>query len=119
MQQTITTTQNIERLRKFHRQVARATDEEEISALLAQCFPPQDLDPTIRAVAIQSEAKGVREAILDFVNACFSSQVASHVKQATMHTQDVEQLKRFFRQLIRVHDEEEIYASLTQCFSTD
>jgi hypothetical protein len=115
VQQTITTTQDIEQLRKFHRQVARVSDEQEVSALLAQCFPPQD---SIRAIAVQNEAKGLREAILEFVNARFSPHVITEVQQTIEPIQDVEQLKMFFRQLVRVHDEEEVYASLAQCFWT-
>jgi hypothetical protein len=65
VQQTIATTQDIERLKKFHHQVARTADEEEVSALLTQCFPPQQqIDPQLKenpdvmAIAAESEAKG-------------------------------------------------------------
>ncbi len=125
MQQTIAPTQNIEQLRKFHRQIARLSDEQEVPALLAQCFSLQDQidplireNPTIRAIAAQSEAKGLREAILDLISDRFPALVVSQVQQTIAPTQDIEQLKRFFRQLIRVSDEEEVYASLAQCFST-
>ena len=75
---------------------------------------------TAKAEALaEGEAKGLQEAILDLVGARFSSQVVAHVQQAIAPSQNVEQLKRFFRQLIRVSDEEEVYASLAQCFSTD
>ena len=126
VQQAIASSQDIEQLKKAHHQIALVSDEQEASALLAQCFPRQDQidplireNPTIRAIAVQSEAKGLREAILDLVSARFSSQVVAQVQQTIAPTQDIEQLKRFFRQLIRVSDEEEVYASLARCFSTD
>jgi len=126
VQQTIAPSQDIEQLKKLHHQIALVSDEQEVSALLTQCFPQQDQidplisdDPTIRAVAVQSEAKGLREAILDLISARFSSQVVAHVQQTITLRQDIEQLKRFFRQLLQVSDEEGVYASLAQCFSTD
>ena len=126
VQQTITTTQDIERLRQFHRQVARAVDEEEVSALLAQCFPPQQQsnpqDPAVMAIAAESEAKGelkgLREAILSLVSERFPTWVVSQVQQTIALAQDAEQLKTFLRQLVRVSDEEEVYTALAQCFPT-
>jgi len=80
-------------------------------------------NPTIRAIVAEevaeAEARGLREAILDLVSARFSSQVVAHVQQTIAPRQDIEQLKRFFRQLLQVSDEEGVYASLAQCFSTD
>jgi hypothetical protein len=39
VQQTIALAQDAEQLKKFLRQLARASDEEEIYAALAKCFP--------------------------------------------------------------------------------
>ena len=125
VQQTITPTQDIEQLKKFHRQLVRVSDEQEVPVLLAQCFPHQDEidaliteDPTIRAIVAEGEAKILRETILDLVSDRFPAMVVSQVQQTITSTQDVEQMKKFIRQLARVSSEHEIPTLLARCFPT-
>jgi ribosomal protein L29 len=111
VQQTITATQNIEQLRKFLRHVARTSDEQEVAALLAQYFPPQQQP-------VNSRVDTLREAIVDLVNDRFPARVVFRVQHAIGPIQDVELLKKFHRQVARVADEEELSALLDQCFPT-
>ncbi|HWS82642.1 MAG TPA: hypothetical protein VN207_00115 [Ktedonobacteraceae bacterium] len=124
IQQTITSSQDVEQLQKFLCQVAQMSDEQEVSALLTQCFPYQDEidpliteNPTIRAMVAEGEAKGIRNSILDFVSVRFSS-VAAQVQQTIAPIQDAQLLRKFNRQLVRVSDEQEVYALLAQHFPT-
>ncbi len=117
VQQTIAPSQDIEQLKKFHRQLARISDEQEIPALLAQCFPLQyQIDPLIRenptiiAIAAESEAKGeakgLREAILNVLHVRFAAlATAPQVQQAIAHIQDIEKLKELQRDLLLAPDE--------------
>jgi hypothetical protein len=114
VQRTIAPTQNAEQLKKFYRQLLRASDEEEVAALLAQCFPPQN-ETKLR---LEGEAQGLQEAISAVVSAHFSPEVVAQVQRTIAPIQDVEQLKKFLRQLVRASDEEEVYISLAQCFPT-
>lgn len=123
IQQTITSSQNIEQLQNFLGKAAQASDEQEVLSLLAGCFPHQDEisplvteNPTIRAIATESEAKGVRDSILDVASAHFSSQVVTQVQHTITPIQDIQQLRKFLRQLTRASNEQEVYALLTECF---
>ncbi len=129
IRQIITSSQDTEQLQNFLCQAVQASDEKEVLALLAKCFPHQDEmnppvteDPTIRAIVAESEAKGeikgLREAILDAVSANFSSQVVTQVQQTIAPIQDPQLLRKFNRQLARVSDEQEVYTLLFQCFPT-
>jgi len=114
VQQTITPAQDAEQLRKFNRQLARVSDEQEVRALLAQCFPLQDE----MKVRLEGKVKVLQETILDLISDRFPSPVVSQAQQTIAPIQDTEQLKKFIRQLARVSDEQEVYALLTQCFPT-
>ena len=105
VQQTIAPAQDTERLKKFLRQLARVSDEQEVQALLTQSFP------------LEGEVKGIQEAILDVASARFSSQIVAQVQQTIAPVQDVQELRRFLRQLARMSDEQEVSALLTQSFS--
>ena len=109
VQQTIAPSQNIEQLKKLHRQIARAADEEEIYALLTQYFPVQDEE-------MKGEIKGIQVSILDIAGARFSSQVQAQVQQAIAPIEDMELLRKFLRQLACLSDEQEVSALLEQCF---
>jgi len=104
VQQTIAPAQDVQELRKFLRQVARASDEQEVQALLTQCFP------------LEGEIKGIQEAIFDVVSVRFSSQTVAQVQQTIAPVQDVQELRKFLRQLARASDEQEVSALLTQWF---
>jgi len=106
VQQAIALSQDTEQLRKFHRQLVRLSDEQEVLALLAQYFP------------LPGEIKGMQEMILDIVSDRFSPQVVAHVQQAIAPRQDAQLLKRFLRQLVQLSDEQEVSALLTLCFPT-
>ena len=67
---------------------------------------------------LEGEVQGLQEAISAVVSAHFSPQVVAQVQQTIAPIQDVEQLKKFLRQLVRASDEEEVYTSLAQCFPT-
>ena len=112
VEQTIAPTQDVEQLKKFHHQLVRVSDEQEVPALLAQCFP---LDGETKS---RIECECIQDSILDVVSARFSSQVATRVQHTIAPVQDIQQLRKFLRQLARMSDEEEVYASLAQCFPT-
>jgi hypothetical protein len=112
IQQTITSSQNIEQLKKFHRQIVRISDEQEVLALLAQCFPS---DGEARS---RSEYEYIQDLILDVVSDRFSSQVAAHVQKNIAPIQDAQLLRKFNRQLARASNEQEVYALLAECFPT-
>ena len=129
VQQTVAPIQDIQLLSKFNRQLVRVSNEQEVTALLAECFPHQDKidpliteDPAIRTLLIKSsiegETKGVRDSILAVVSARFSPQAVTQVQQALTPVQDAQQLKKFLRQLVRVSNEQEISALLAQHFPT-
>ena len=105
VQQTIASIEDVQQLRKFLRQLAGVLDEQEVKALLTQCF-----------AEVKGKAEGLQEAILDIVSDRFSSQIAAQVQQTIAPVQDVQQLRKFHRQLAGVSDEEEVPALLTQCF---
>ncbi|HEY4033805.1 MAG TPA: hypothetical protein VGL94_07580 [Ktedonobacteraceae bacterium] len=105
VQQTIASVQDVQQLRKFHRQLARVLDEQEAQALLTQCF-----------AEVKGKTEGLQEAILDIVSDRFSPQIVDQVQQIIDPVQDVQQLRKFHRQLAGVSDEEELPALLTQCF---
>ena len=121
VQQTIAPSQDIEQLKRFHRQLARVSDEQEVPALLAQCFPLQHQidplireNPRIRAIAaeseakgrIEGEAKGLREAILNILHVRFVAlAITTQAQQAMAHIQDIEKLKELQRDLLLAPDE--------------
>ncbi len=74
------------------------------------------------AIVAEGEAKGkaegLREAILDLISDRFPALVVTQVQQTIAPIQNIEQLKKFLRQLVRASDEEEVYISLAQCFPT-
>ncbi len=106
VQQAIAASQDTEQLRKFLRQLVRLSDEQEVSALIAQCFP------------LPGETKGLQDAILDIVSDRFSPQVVAQVQQAITPSQDAQLLRTFLRQLVQLSNEQEVSALLTQCFPT-
>ncbi len=109
VQQAITPSQDIEQLKKLHRQIARVADEEEVHALLSQYFPAQDEETKVRIESLQ-------EAILDIAGARFSAQVQAQIQQAIAPIQDVAQLRKFHLQLACLADEQGVSALLEQCF---
>ena len=100
----ITMSQNMEKLKKFHRQLFGMSDEQEVLALLSECFP------------LPGEIQGLQEAILDVVSDRFSPQVVAQVQQAIAPSEDVQLLRKFNRQLVRLSDEQEVSALLAQFF---
>jgi predicted transposase YdaD len=104
IQQAIAPSQNIEQLKKFLRQLVRLSDEQEVSALLAQYFP------------LPGEIKGIQDAILDIASDRFSPEVVAHVQQTIAPSQDIQLLRKFHRQLVRLPDEQDVSALLSQCF---
>ena len=104
IQQTVTASRNIEKLRKFHRQIARLSDDQEALALLTECFP------------LPGEIKATQKMILDVVNDYFSPQVVEQVQQAIASSEDVPLLGKFLRQVVRLSDEQEVLALLAQFF---
>jgi len=104
VQQAIAPSHNIEKLRKFLRRLFRLSDEQEVLALLAECFP------------FPGEVKGLQEAILDVVSDNFSPQVVAQVQQAIAPSEDVQLLRKFHRQVVRLSDEQEVSALLAECF---
>ena len=62
------------------------------------------------------ELRGLQEAILDIVGDRFSSQVVAQVQQAIAPCEDVQQLRTFLRQVVRLSDEQEVPALLAQFF---
>jgi hypothetical protein len=104
VQQAITFSNNIEKLRKFHRQIFRLSNDQEALALLTQYFPSP------------GEIQGLQEAILDIVGDRFSPQVVAQVQQAIDPCEDVQQLRTFLRQVVRLSDEQEVPALLAQFF---
>lgn len=119
VQQAIAATQNIGQLKKFYRQIARISDEQEALALLAQCFPSYG-----EARSHSEEARSrigyeyMQDMILDVVSDRFSSQVAAQVQQTIAPIQDAQLLRKFNRQLACVSNEQEVYALLAECFPT-
>ncbi|HWS82941.1 MAG TPA: hypothetical protein VN207_01635 [Ktedonobacteraceae bacterium] len=96
--------QNSEKLKKFHRQLFGMSDEEEILALLTECFP------------LPGEVKATQEMILDVISDRFSPQVVAQVQQAIALSEDVQLLRQFNRQVVRLSDEQEISTLLAQFF---
>ncbi|HEY4032987.1 MAG TPA: hypothetical protein VGL94_03370 [Ktedonobacteraceae bacterium] len=111
VQQTIAPSQDIEQLKKLLPQLARASDEEEVYALLTQHFP-------VQVEEIKGEIKGIRVSILDIAGARFSAQVQAQVQQAIAPIEDIEMLRKFLRQLACLSDEQEVSALLEQSFPT-
>ena len=112
VQQTIASIQDMQQLRTFLHQLALISDEEEVYALLTQYLSLQDKMKS----RIEGEIEGIQESILDIVSDRFSSQIVDQVQQSIAPVQDVQQLRKFLRQLARTSDEEEVPALLTQCF---
>jgi len=104
VQQAISASQDEEQLRKFHRRLVRLSDEQEVLDLLAECFP------------LVGETKDLQGAILDIVSDSFSSQVVAQVRRTIATSQDAQQLRRFLRKVVRLSDEQEVSALLTECF---
>jgi len=119
IQRTITFSQNIEQLKKFHRQIARVSDEQEALALLAQCFP-SDVEARSHSEEVRShsEYKYMQDMILDVVSDHFLSQVVTQVQQTIAPIQDTQLLRKFNRQLFRASNEQEVFALLAECFPT-
>ena len=104
IQQAIAPSQDIQQLKKFLRQLVQLSDEQEVSALLTECFP------------LPGEIKGMQDAILDIASDRFSPEVVAHVQQTIAPSQDVQLLRKFHRQLVRLPDEQDVSALLSQCF---
>jgi hypothetical protein len=104
VQRAIIPTQDADQLKKFLRLLARISDEQEVQALLTQCFP------------LEGEIKGLQEAIVDIVSVRFSLYLVVQVQQSIAPVQDVEQLRKFLRQLAQMSDEQEVLALLDQSF---
>ena len=104
IRQTIAASHDVEKLRKFNRQLFRLSDDQEALALLTECFP------------LPGEVKAAQEMILDVVSDCFSSSVVAQVQQAIASSEDVQQLKKFNRRVVRLSDEQEVLALLAQFF---
>jgi len=109
VQKAIAPSQNIEQLKKLHRQIARVADEEEVYTLLSQYFPVQNEETKVRIESLQ-------DAILDIAGARFSAPVQAQVQQAIAPIQDVALLRKFHLQLACLSDEQEVSALLEQCF---
>ena len=106
VQQAIGPSKNVQQLRKFLRQMFQVSNEQEVDTLLSQCFP------------LPGEIKGIQDSILAFVSDRFSPDVVEHVQQAIGSSQDIQQLKKFLRQLFRVTDGREVYTQLAEYFPT-
>jgi hypothetical protein len=69
---------------------------------------------------ILNELKGMikvgQDFILDIVEDHYSPQVIEQVKQAIAPCSNPEQLRKFFRQLARLPDDQKVLALLTECF---
>jgi predicted transposase YdaD len=104
VQQVVTASQDEEQLRKFLRRLVRLSDEQEVLDLLAECFP------------LVGETKDLQGAILDIVSDSFSSQVVAQVRRTIVANQNAQQLRRFLRKVVRLSDEQEVSALLTECF---
>jgi predicted transposase YdaD len=104
VQQVITASQDEGRLRKFLRRVVRLSDEQEVLDLLAECFP------------LVGETKELQGAILDIISDSFSSQVVAQVRRTIAACRDAQQLRRFLCKVVRLSDEQEVSALLTECF---
>ncbi len=117
VQQTIILVQDPEQLRKLLRQLAQASDEQEVCVLIRE-------DRTITATAARSEAndriKGKievqQELILELTSDGFSGTIVSQVQQTITLVRDSEQLVKFIHPLACASDEQEVYALLVQCF---
>ena len=104
IQQVITASQDVDQLRKFHRQLVQLSDEQEVAALLAECF------------LLPRETKGIQEAILDLVSERFSPKMVAQVQHAIAPSQDIQLLRKFHRQLVWLSDEQEVTILLSQWF---
>jgi hypothetical protein len=109
VQQTIASSQDIDQLKKLHRQIARASDEEEVYALLTQCFPVQD-------EKTKGEIEGIQVSIVDITHARFSPQVQAQIQQAIAPVEDMALLRKFHLQLACLADEQGVAALLDRCF---
>jgi len=104
VQQTIAPSHNIEKLKKFLRQLVRLSDEPEVLALLTESFP------------LPGEVKAAQEMILDVASVRFSPQLVALVQQAIAPSEDVQLLRKFLRQVVQLSDEQEVSALLAQFF---
>jgi predicted transposase YdaD len=104
VRQTIAASHDVEKLRKFNRQLFRLSDDQEVLSLLAECFP------------LPGEIKVAQEMILDVVNDCFSPQVVEQVQQAIASSEDVPLLRKFLRRVACLSDEQEVFTLLAQLF---
>jgi hypothetical protein len=104
VQQVIVPAHNADQLKKFLRLLARASDEQEVQALLMQCFPQE------------GKIEGLQEAILDMVSDSFSYQIVEQVRQAITPCRSAQQLRAFHRKLVRLSDEQDVLALLAECF---
>jgi len=106
VQSAIMLSQDIEKLKEFLRRLFGVSDEQAVLALLSEIFP------------LPGEIKGLQEAILDVVGDRFSPQVVAQVQQTIIAVQNVQLLRMFHRKLVRVSDEQEIFALLAEYFPT-
>ncbi len=106
-------------------------DKQKIQEVLEMQYPGFALfreDPVIGGMILEGELKGkaegkaegelegLREAILDIAGDLFSPPVVVQVQQAIAPSQDAEQLRKFLRQVVRLSEEQEVPALLTELF---
>ena len=104
VQQAIAPSQDTGQLRLFLRQLFGLLDEQEVLALVSQCFP------------LPGEIEMTQELILDIISIRFSPQVVAQVQQAIAPSRDMQQLKMFNQQQLLLRDEREVLALLPQLF---
>jgi hypothetical protein len=113
VQQTIAPSHNTELLKKLHHQLARTSDEQEVSALLTKFLAIRDEE--IKQEMRMNEIQAIHEAILGVANR-FPLRFYNQIQDAIAPIEDVAQLKEFLRQLAYITDKQEVPALLAQCF---
>jgi hypothetical protein len=107
VQQAVVPVQNTDQLKNFLRRVTQVSSEEEVRALLAECFPQSEP---------KSWIEGIRDSILEIVGARFTPQLAATVQQTIAPVQNAAQLKKFLHYLVQASTEREVRIMLTFCF---
>jgi hypothetical protein len=113
VQQTIAPSHNTELLKKLHHQLARTSDEQEVSALLTEFLAIRDEE--IKQEMRMNEIQAAHEAILGVANR-FPLRFYNQIRDAIAPIEDVAQLREFLRQLACITDKQEVPALLAQYF---
>lgn len=79
----------------------------------------EQIDKRVAKETAQKVAEALRKAIQELLRTGFSMRLSTRVQQTLKHAEDPEQLKKFLCRIVRVSDEQEVHALLTEYFPAE